>query len=307
LQCREELRKEPDQIADSDDTGEIVDLIADSLTPGHPDAVRDLFNSAGARAPEVIWSPDDAELRSPLLRQFASICQRYKTADGRIPTTAVRLEDFGGLTERLMIIDLVDDGKDFRYTFYGAGICDYYGHDMVGRLTSDIGGHIATFFSGLYKAVLRRGEIVYSEHEPPITVFVRVWQRLIVPLTDSNGKIARFIVINVPDNELRTGLELMVDPVFVVTAEEKITYANRAAKTLFNLSQSRPNGDFEQTTGLALDARLSPTEMLSQHRIDDTVQLTIRDTIVERLVMTVSATQHRGTAFYVVVMRMIGN
>ncbi len=294
-------------MASPDNSGDIIDVIADSLTPRQTDVVRHLFNAAGARAPEVIWSPDEAELRSPLLRQYAGICRRYMTPDGKVPTTAIRLEDFGGLTEWMMMIDLVDDGQDFRYTFYGAAISEHYGQDMTGRLTSDFSGHIGTFFAGLYKAVHRRGEIAYSEHEPPINVFVRVWQRLIVPLTDKSGKIARFLVLNVPDNELRTGLELMVDPVLVLTSEKRVIYANRAAKTLFKLSGTAQNGDFEQTTGLALDVRLSPAEMLSQHRIDDTVQLTVRDTIVERLVMTVSAAQHRGTAFYVVVMRMIGN
>ena len=294
-------------MAGPDDTGNVIDLIADSLTPGRPDLVRQLFNAAGARTPEVIRSPNEAELRSPPLRQFADICRHYTTPDGKIPTTAVRLEDFGGLTEWLMMVDPVDDGRDFRYTFYGAAISEHYVQDMTGRLTSAFDGHIGTYFAGLYKAAHQRREIVYSEHEPPINVFVRVWQRLIVPLTDSNGKVARFLVLNVLDNELRTGLELMVDPVFVLTPEEKIIYANRAAKTLFNITGSPKSADFGQTTGLELDARLSPAEMLSQHRVDDTVQLTIRDNIFERLVMTVSATQHRGTAFYVVVMRIIGN
>ena len=134
-------------------SSDIVESIANSLTPGCPDVARQLFNSAGARAPEVIWSPEMAELRSPLLREFAAICQGYQTPDGTIPTTAVRLEDFGGLTEWLMMIDPVEDGQDFRYTFYGSAISDHYGHDMTGRLTSDIGGHVATFIAGLYKAV----------------------------------------------------------------------------------------------------------------------------------------------------------
>ena len=128
-----------------------------------------------------------------------------------------------------------------------------------------------------------------------------------MPPTDSNGNIARFLVLNVPENELRIGLELMVDPVFVLTSEEKVIYTNRAAKTLFKLGAGPQNTDFEQTAGLVLDALLSPTEMLNQHRIDDSAQLTVRDSIVEQLVMTVSAAQHRGTAFYVVVMRVIGN
>ena len=145
--------KGPLQIASPDDSSNITELIADSLTPGHPDVVRHLLNAAGARAPEVDCSPDEAEPRNPLLRQFAEICRRYMTPDGKFQTTAIRLEDIGGLTEWLMMIDPVDDGQD-----------------MTGRLTSDIGGHVGTFFAGIYMAVHQRGEIAYSEHEPPLNV-----------------------------------------------------------------------------------------------------------------------------------------
>jgi hypothetical protein len=47
--------------------------------------------------------------------------------------------------------------------------------------------------------------------------------------------------------------------------------------------------------------------MLANSTMIDSIQLTIRNEIVERLVMTVSAAQHRGDAFYVVVMRQIGS
>ena len=295
-------------MTDSNQTGDSVDLVADSLAPDGPDTLRQLFNAAGARAPEVIWSPKEAELRSSLLRSFARICDRYRDSRGAIRSNAIRLEDFGGLTEWLMLIDVDKDGADFVYTFYGSSIAEQYGRDMTGKRTSEFTGHIGTFFAGLYKAALKRGETVYSEHEPPASVFVRVWQRLIVPLSDAEGRIIRFLVLNVPDNELRAGLELMVDPVFVLTADEKVLYANRAAQTLFGAAshQSAPE-TFSALTNVPLDIALSPDEMLSQHRVEDSVQLTIREDIVERLVMTVSAAQHKGAAYYVVVMRMIGH
>ncbi len=41
-------------MAGPDDTGNVIDLIADSLTLERPDLVRQIFNAAGARTPEVI-------------------------------------------------------------------------------------------------------------------------------------------------------------------------------------------------------------------------------------------------------------
>lgn len=285
----------------------VINQIAKSLEPGQSSILRDLFNAEGARAPEVIWAPTDADLRSPLLRKFSAVVAGYRNSDGQVPASSLRLEDFGGLTEWLMLVDVMDGGSDYQYTFYGPSIAEYYGQDMTGRRTSEFQGHIASFFAGLYAAVRSRREPVYSEHEPPAQVFVRVWQRLIVPLVDPQGQVVRILVLNVPDNELRTGLELLVDPVFVLSGNQNIIYANRAAQTLFGLKSVRNSAEtLEDVTGIALETALSPDDMLSQHRVEDSVQLTIREAIVERLVMTVSATQHRGLAFYVVVMRLIG-
>ncbi|MXQ06563.1 PAS domain-containing protein [Alphaproteobacteria bacterium GH1-50] len=291
-----------DTLKDSD----IADLVAKSVAPTGHDAVRQLFNDAGARAPEVIWSPGTADVRNPLLRQFQAIVKGYKV-DGRVPAKSLRLEDFGGLTEWLMLLQPVEDGADFEYLAYGSSITDSFGMDMTGHRTSEFGGYISTFFLGLYRAVLAQKACVYSEHEPPRNVFVRVWQRLIVPLFDEAGEVARILVLNVPDNELRAGLELMVDPVFVLRGDESVIYANRAAQSIFRFTQRDAIGQsLEAATGVPLELGWAPEDMLSQHKIDDSVRLTIRDGIVERLVMTVSATQHRDEAFYVVVMRLIG-
>src|SRR6056297_3786446 len=131
---------------------EIAELVAETFIPDRPDTVRKLFNDAGARAPEVIWSPNRNELRNPLLRTFEEICQGY-AVDGRVPQSAVRLEDFGGLTEWLMLLKPIDGGADFEYLAYGSSVAESFGRDMTGHRTSQFGGHISTFFLGLYRAV----------------------------------------------------------------------------------------------------------------------------------------------------------
>ncbi len=284
---------------------ELAERVAESYVPDRTDAVRQLFNDAGARAPDVIWSPGTNELRNPLLRSFEEKCRSLAT-DGRLRKADFDLGDFGGLAGWLMLLEPVENGEDFQYLSYGASIAESFGTDMTGKRTSAFGGHISTFFLGLYRAVLRRREWVYSEHEPPKEVFVRLWQRLIVPVFDDDGLVSHILVLNVPDNELRAGLELMVDPVFVLRADETVVYYNRAAQTLFHIRADNPRRSLEDLTGIPLETVHSPEAMLSQQKIEDSVRLTLRETIVERLVMTVSATQHRDEAFYVVVMRLIG-
>ena len=293
-------------MAERHSKNDVVDLIAGSFAPAAPNLIRQMFNAAGARAPEVIWSPTDVEIRNPLLREFAAVCRVLARDDGTMSDGDINLDHFGDLKEWIMMIEPVEGENDFVYTYYGEGIAQNYGRDMTGRRSSEISGHVGTFFTGLYSAMIERDETVYSEHEPPQNVFVRAWQRYIVPRKSETGKITGFIALNVPENELRAGLELMIDPVMVVTEDEKIVYANRAAQAMFKLPAVRREEAFELITGMELNPCCSPVEMLARHHVEDSVQLTIRDTIVERLVMTVSAAQYKDTAYYVVVMRLIG-
>lgn len=294
------MPSDPSRSRDAD----AADLIAESLMPGRHDAVRRLFNAQGAPAPTIIWSPEPTELPSPQLRRFAALLDTMRDAEGRVSFKSFEIELLEGLNDWLMLVE--PQGESFRYAYYGRGIANHYGRDLTGLSTSDIGGHIAQYFEGLYRAAHQREEWVYSEHEPPQSVFVRAWRRLIVPLYDDAGAIAAFAVLNLPDNELRAGLELMPDPVFVMAEDGAVQYVNRAGLEFFGLNPTREPGDtLHSLTGIALELAGSAEDMLAQGRVVDTTELTLKGGIAERLVMTMSAAEHRGRAYYVAVMRLI--
>ena len=285
----------------------VVDLVTESLLPGRRDNLRAMFNAEGLPAPVVIWSPTDGELRSPRHRQFVQVCRDHEDAKGRIAANNIQIEDFGALADWLMVLDVEAGGDDFRYDYYGRSISDFSGLDMTGKRTSDFRGYLSTFFRGLYRAVLKTGRPVYSMHEPPKDVFIRSWQRLIVPLFGEAGDVTRLLTINVPDNEFQVGLELMVDPVFVVRADNSVIYSNRAARMMFNVPGGYGNhATISDLTGIDLDFPESAEDLLSQNRVIDSLVLAPRGSIMERLAMTISAAEHRGQAFFVVVMRTIG-
>lgn len=292
--------------AGADSPADTVDLIADSLRNGRKGALRRLFSRAGAPAPVILWSPGRAELQNPLIQRFADLCETLMDDNGRVPASAVDLAGFGPLADWMMRVEPA--GEHVRYIHYGKSIADHLGQDMTGRTSAEFESYITEFFDALYRAAAERAEWVYSEHEPPAHVFVRVWRRLIVPLFDDAGReVTGFLAINLPENELRVGLELMVDPVFVLDGEGRAHYANRAAQAMFGFGPDRVNGaTLEALTGIALDAGLSPADMYARQAVQDSVQLALRGSIAERLLMTVSAAQHRNHAFYIVVMRLIG-
>jgi len=283
-----------------------VDLLTESLMPGRDSALRRIFNDHGAREPFIIWSPTQDELHSPQIRRFAEICRGFADDQGRVARAAFQLSAFEQLADWIMLLE--PDGDVYRYVHYGAGIAEFYGRDITGETTETFTGHIAQFFKALYRAVEQRGEWVLSEHEPPAAVFVRSWRRLIVPLMGEDGStVAGFAVANLPENDLRAGLELMVDPVFVIGADQQVHFANRAAHKIFGIATHGTQGVSLRTlTGITLDTDQSPEALLSAQAHEDTIELTVRGGIAERLVMTLSAAEHRGTALYVAVMRLLG-
>ena len=287
-------------------SNQIFDLVSEVLRPGHVDDFRRIFLDAGAGLPAVIWSPERSDIRNSLLRQFYDACKELAADTGEIAADDLSLDSFGALADWLMLVDLGADGE-LRYLYYGGAIADVYGKDMTGQKVRSIGGYISGFFAAVYSATSERRTWVYTEHEPPLTVFVRSWHRLIIPLTNKDGTISRFLAMNVPENELSTGLELLVDPVFVINEDRHVVFCNEAAQTLFRLPRKlEAEKELSDLTGIALDTSMSPSEMLKSRRREDTTELALRGAIVERLVVTTSAAQLRGKAYYVVVMRMLG-
>ena len=218
-----------------------ADMVAESLMPGRKDAVRRLFNAQGAPAPTIIWAPEPTELPNAQMRRFAQIMDGWRDENGHVPAAQFDLAAFDGLRDWIMLVK--PDGDDFEYTYYGAGIINHYGRDLTGHHASDIGGYISQFFTGVYRAAIARGEWVMSEHEPPEAVFVRSWRRVIVPMYDDDQNVSLFAALNLPENELRAGLELMPDPVFVIAPSLDVQYANRSAIRMFGLNPTRQRGE----------------------------------------------------------------
>lgn len=265
------------------------------------------FRRAGARPPLIKWSPRPEDITNPLVRSFGAKCL-MRTVDGvRVPKSALTLDALGAMAGWCMLLDVEGEDGPFRYAHYGSQIADSFGVDMTGRTTQGFEGHISEFFTTLYREVLARRQWVLSEHEPPSHVFVRSWQRLIVPLVDDDHNVVQLAVANVAENELRAGLDLILDPVFVLDENETIRYANPAAQRFFRFAMLDIDAStMRDLTGISLDLNVSAEHLLTCGEAIDRIVLADQGSLMERLSMTVSAAQHRGNSYYVVIMRPIG-
>ncbi len=298
-------------VMDSDfDVAAHSDAFARVRWDGVDPELRRLFNSAGTRPPLILWSPTEAEIGNPLMQAFARKMRTLADAEGRVPAAAISTDGLGALGRWTLLIDVEGADGPFRYRHAGDGVLPYATRrDIIDRTSADYLDFFGAFFTALYSAAVQRREWVFSEHEPPREVFIRSWQRLIVPLFGEDGAtVTRFAVMAVPENTLRAGLDLVVDPVFVLDDAQVIHYRNRSAEGLFAADGVDPVGGatLKDVTGISVDVDIPPAELLTRGEAIELVELVPRGGILERMAVTVSATQHRGRAFYIVVMRLNG-
>lgn len=164
------------------------------------DLVRSAFQQKGAGGPDIIWSPRAEQVNAAPLRTLLS----YWSALPRVDTLPLASEvDPLGMRSALgyvMLVDVVDGGRDFRYRLFGSAVAAVSGFDMTGRLLSEhaASAHILEFSLSLYRAAIRRREAVFSQYAPAGTLLTAHWQRINLPLIDSAGEIVRFLAGTVP-------------------------------------------------------------------------------------------------------------
>ncbi len=289
----------------TDTTPENRVALSEALAQGRADTASALFAAHGAPAPLIVWRPTLVDAQHPILRSFLRACG---DGGGPLPVSFLDTEEFAALADWAMVVAPVGtSGEDYSYRHYGSKIAEVYQADLTGQRTSSIGGHVAMFFTALYNAVAVRREPVLSVHEPPRQVFVRAWRRVIQPLTDDTGAIVCHAVANVPDNDLRAGLEVLPHAVMVVTAAGEVCYANRAACLLFGQPRS-PLARMGVGTFTGLDIALpeSPDRVILDVIPREERALLSRDGQIVPVHLTIGATFYRDLPLYVISARADG-
>ncbi len=123
---------------------------------------------------------------------------------------------------------------------------------------------------------------------------------------DAGGTITRIATVNYPENGLRDGLELLLDPTFLVTEDGEIQYANRTAPLAFGIRRSPGRcGSFDEKTGLAFQPDATPLDMVNRRAMVETQIDSDLDVIAGRHVMVMTGVSFRAAAYYVVMLRAI--
>lgn len=163
-------------------------------------AIQATFSAHGARGPTVVWNPPIDRLGTRPLRFLLAYWSTLASA-GTLPFAhqidPVKMRDALGY---VALLDIVEDGCDFKYRVFGTVIAAVSEFDLTGQHLSEhpASPYIVEFAFAVYRAVLRRRAPVFTEHSPPAKLSSTIWQRLVLPLADDAGAAVRILSCNVP-------------------------------------------------------------------------------------------------------------
>ena len=178
----------------------LIDTFTRAVLNGDSTEIATYFLAQDIQPPTFRWNPELGSLGEAPLEALLRWWQANRPAGG-IPSIdmvdAIGLKDALGY---LMILDVLEDGWDYRYRLYGTEIARLAKRDYTGQKTSDLKvfSTIPIFYIACYRAGLRRPEPLMTHNQPPTDVATSSWTRLLLPLAGPDGRIARFLVGNVP-------------------------------------------------------------------------------------------------------------
>lgn len=165
-------------------------IVKDELGP-----ITVVFSDHGAAPPTVTWNPDANLLGPAPLRALAALWWSLPL-DGRLPhLSRIRPFDMRKALGHVMVLDVIEGGRDFRYRLFGSTIARILGFDMTGRLLSDhpAGAYVLEFALAVYRAAAWRGHAIYSACAPVAVDAPASWQSVALPFIDDDGVVARLV------------------------------------------------------------------------------------------------------------------
>ncbi len=172
--------------------------LSEAIEYDDPITIENIFRAAGFSPPMIKWDPKPEEIEIEELRFLLNYWLGLKHGDAIPHLSKVDALDLAPCLGYLMVLDIGED--EFTYRVYGSKIARTSGFDLTGKTVSSITSHsfIPTFFNACYRAARNRQIPVLTRHQTPVEVSVYSWTRLILPLVDDSGRIARFLAGNVP-------------------------------------------------------------------------------------------------------------
>jgi len=177
-----------------------IDTWTKAVEAGDVAPIRAVFGAVEATGPAVIWRPGPEQLAHRPLRFLREHWSSLAAGQEMPLARDIDAVNLGPALGFIILVDVIEGGRDFRYRLFGSALAAASGFDMTGQLLSEhkASPHVPGFYLAAYRAALRRREPLFTEHGPSHVVRTKAWHRLVLPLADETGRISRFLVGTVP-------------------------------------------------------------------------------------------------------------
>jgi hypothetical protein len=148
----------------------------------------------------VVVAPNEYDIADIRLRALYKRWNADRSPkSGLVSREIIETREFLPLFRNVMLLEIERPTPfefDYVYRIYGAEIAERYGKDMAGKRTSEFPSPVAKMFLDLYEMSIDCQAPLYSEHAPPLNVDVMLWERLVLPLGES--QIDWILTVNLP-------------------------------------------------------------------------------------------------------------
>jgi len=178
------------------------------LARGDTSAISAAYEAHGARWLHTQWCPLSVQLPAWQLQYVNDYWLALRNRSGLPSAADIDFDHLEAILGYVMLLDVIDGGKDFFYRRNGPVLSAVAGIDMTEKYLSQhtAGTHVVEGLFALYRAVLLRQEPVYVERAPSQAAITERWQYLVLPLSGDSATVNSFLVCVVPVNS--SGLPL---------------------------------------------------------------------------------------------------
>jgi hypothetical protein len=94
----------------------------------------------------------------------------------------------------LMLIDVLEDGRDFRYRLYGSILAQYYGRDLTGKTTEHVRPEARDLVRQEYRTVLASREPAVVLRDRQVNLRTMRVAKLVLPLSTDGAALDMLLV-----------------------------------------------------------------------------------------------------------------
>jgi len=167
---------------------------------GDWEPVTDLLDQWDLPEPRCTWLPEAASIPDARLVAMHELW-KAQAGDRDLPSVAdCRPEAFGERAPVMMFLDLLEDGRSYRYRHYGEELAAHATLNWTGRTTADMASftEYSLLYASSYLASSARRGPLYTEVISSPKIRTTTWCRLLLPYVDAKGAVVAFACGNVP-------------------------------------------------------------------------------------------------------------